>query len=521
METSINDIKRRLLVKYPLFGSIVANLKYIQDKQCGTAGTDGNNIYYNPDFIRGLSEDEQNFIFAHEVCHVAFDHIFRSEGKDKELWNIATDAVINALLKQDGLQMVQGGVDIPEAINYNAEEMYKKLLEEKQKEKEQATKQEQKDEKSKSETQNQSRQQGQSGEQNENQNQGKQQSQGGDRKQEQETQVNEAQAQHGEQNQSTQQSQNDEHNQNKDVGHDTHSLWEKAIEEKKQQESQKENQDKEQKKGSLLDKLFNKKGKEEAEKNEIKEEQKEQETEEKKQMKDTIRKVAELGERKAFNQNKIDRKKQIEELREQLAKQSVGAGNQTDSISREVKDIGTATSLIDWRKLLKEAVKIDIDWSYQNASIEEGVVTPHLEEIPKPETEIVLDTSGSIDEILLRNFLRECKNILQTSKVKAGCFDTRFYGFQEIRNVNDIDNMQFEGGGGTNFNSAVNAFSRRVENKIIFTDGDAPMPDKTLDAIWIVFGGKRIKPKGGKVINITDEQLKRLYNYVQQNEFDR
>lgn len=147
-----------------------------------------------------------------------------------------------------------------------------------------------------------------------------------------------------------------------------------------------------------------------------------------------------------------------------------------------------------------------------------GVVTAYLEEMPRPETEIVLDTSGSIDETLLRNFLRECKNILQTSKVKVGCFDTQFYGFTEIKDVSDIDNLPFYGGGGTNFDVAVNAFTRRVENKIIFTDGDANMPSTPIDAIWIVFGGERINPKGGKVIHITPEQLDRLYSYEIESE---
>lgn len=513
---NIDDIKRRMLVKYPLFGSIVANLKYIEDKSCGTAGTDGKNIYYNPNFIEGLSEDEQNFIFAHEVCHVAFDHIFRSEGKDKELWNIATDAVINALLQQDGLQMVKGGVDIPEAVNYNAEEMYKKLLDKKQEEQNQAENQGQKGQAKTDKTQGESKQQGQNGKLNENQN--KQQSQGEDKKQA--TIENEGQEQKQELEKNSDQNQSGQQNQNKDVGHDTHSLWDKAIEEKKQKEKKKqENQGGDSKKESLLDKLLNKKNKTES--SETKEEQKDQETDEEKQMKEAIKKLTEIGEKKSFSQNKIERKKQIEELMEQLAKQSIGAGNSTNSISRKINGIGTSTPLIDWRKLLKEAVKVDVDWSYKNASIDEGVVTPHLEEIPKPETEIVLDTSGSINEILLRNFLRECKNILQNSKVKVGCFDTKFYGFQEIRNVNDIDNIQFQGGGGTNFNSAVNAFSRRVENKIIFTDGDAPMPDKTIDAIWIVFGGSKINPKGGRVINITNEQLQKLYNYISDNEKDR
>ena len=49
-----------------------------------------------------------------------------------ELWNIATDGVINQFLKRDGLKIPQGGVDIAEAINYDAEQLYEKLLQGKQ-----------------------------------------------------------------------------------------------------------------------------------------------------------------------------------------------------------------------------------------------------------------------------------------------------------------------------------------------------------------------------------------------------
>ena len=101
-----------------------------------------------------------------------------------------------------------------------------------------------------------------------------------------------------------------------------------------------------------------------------------------------------------------------------LASQSHGYGSITNSERRNITDIGTSEPLIDWRRLLKEAVKYDIDWSYQNAGIEDGVVTAYLEEMPRPETEIVLDTSGSIDETLLRNFLRECKIYYKHLKLK-------------------------------------------------------------------------------------------------------
>ena len=493
---NVESIKRRLLVKYPFFGSVVANCNFIAEPAVGTAGTDGKNIYYNPNFIESITDDQQTFIFAHEICHIAFDHIFRSESKDKDLWNIATDSVVNAFLKQDGLPIVEDGVDIPEAINYDAEEMYKKLLEKKKQQQQNGQGNGQNQQGSQQQSQQQSGGNGQNQEQNQEKQQqssGSEQS-GDDQQQSQSQQQSSSSGENSQEQdkQSQEQSGNgsgedsQEEEKQQDVGHDTHSMWDKAIEkrhqEKQQQPDEKQNKEQEKKKN------------------------------------EEIKKLTELGEKEAFKQNKIERKKQLEELRKALASQSHGHGNTTNSERRNITDIGTSEPLIDWRRLLKEAVKYDIDWSYQNAGIEDGVVTAYLEEMPRPETEIVLDTSGSIDETLLRNFLRECKNILQTSKVKVGCFDTQFYGFTEIKDVSDIDNLPFYGGGGTNFEVAVNAFARRVENKIIFTDGDANMPNTPIDAIWIVFGGIKINPAGGKVIHIDDEQLERLCNYQMKDE---
>ena len=469
---NVDSIKRRLLVKYPFFGSVVANSNFIAEPAVGTAGTDGKTIYYNPNFIESITDDQQTFILAHEICHIAFNHIFRSEGKDEYLWNIATDSVINAYLKQDGLPIVEGGVDITEASNYDAEEMYKKLLEEK-KQQQQPNEQ--------CNGQNQKGSQQQSGN-NEQQSQPQQSSSSGESSQEQDKQSQEQNC-----GGSAEDSQKEEKQQ--DVGHDTHSMWDKAIEKRHQEEQSQLQQ---------LDENQNK--------------------EQEKKKNEEIKKLTELGEKETFKQNKITRKKQLEKLRKALASQSHGHRSITNSERRNITDIGTSEPLIDWRRLLKEAVKYDVDWSYQNAGIEDGVVTAYLEEMPRPETEIVLDTSGSIDETLLRNFLRECKNILQTSKVKVGCFDTQFYGFTEIKDVSDIDNLEFYGGGGTNFDVAVNAFTRRVENKIIFTDGYANMPSTPIDAIWIVFSGIKINPVGGKVIHINDEQLDRLYSYEMNKE---
>ena len=130
MKFDIEEVKRRMYVKYGFFGSVLANVNYKENDEIPTAATDGKNIYYNPKFLNGLDSEQQTFVFAHEVCHIAFDHIKKSEGKNPGIWNIATDGVINQLLKRDGLKMVEGAVDIPEAINYDSEQLYEKLIKE-------------------------------------------------------------------------------------------------------------------------------------------------------------------------------------------------------------------------------------------------------------------------------------------------------------------------------------------------------------------------------------------------------
>ena len=494
MKYDINTLKRKMLVKYPFFGSVVSDVDYKEDKNISAAATDGKTIYYNPEFLEDLSVSEQTFIFAHEVCHIAFNHVLRSEGKDPELWNIATDAVINQFLKRDGLEMVQGGVDMAEAINYDAEELYEKLLKEKQQNKQGDNQQ--------NKQSNEQQSQSQSGSKSGNGTQPQEQS--GDNSKIQEQSNNEQKSQpHDKSSENNSKEQNNNgfedtqqeksQSSKKNVGHDTHNMWEQAVKEHKEQ------QEKTDKKESLLDKLLGKdKDKKDKEKTELKKKQEELES---------------MGEKDAFKQNLDDKKRQLEDLKEEISNQAAKAGTITNGDIRIVNNIGTAKPLIDWRYILREAIKYDADWSYKNATVEDGVVVANLEELPMPETEIVLDTSCSINETLLKNFLRECKNILHHSKLKVGCFDTRFYGFHEIKTEKDIENMQFEGGGDTDFNAAVGAFSRRVENKIIFTDGEAPMPNMPLNAIWIVFGREKISPKGGKVIHITPEQLDMLCSY--------
>lgn len=425
MNINIDSIKRNLIDRYPFFGSIIDSLDYIETKNCvsyngsPTAGTNGNTIYYHPSFIENLTESQQTFVFAHGVCHVAFNHLNRGKDKDQEVWNYATDAVINAFLKKDGLEMVEGVVDIPWAIKFDAEEMYNKLLKKKQR-KEQKNK-----------------------------------------------------------------NQNKQSNSNcTDAGHDTHSLWNEKNIDKGKDEIIKE-----------VQKQFSEMGEKEILK-------KKNNTE----LKKVLQKI-----KKALEDMKKNNLPDEKESQTAIGIGGKGIGIDTLEQCVNFEDVGEGYPLINWPLILKRPTEIvELDWSYQNACIEDGVVSPNLEEssyLLHYETEIVLDTSGSIDDELLRSFLRECKNILNFSKIKVGCFDTKFYGFTEIKGMKDIDEFTFVGRGGTDFEVAVNAFTKNADNKIIFTDGEAYMPKASIDAIWVVFGDRKINPLGGKVIYIDRKKL--------------
>lgn len=124
----IQALKDRLLVKYPAFASTIVNIGYYE-KPVSTLCTDGQNIYYNKDYLNKLSFNEQLFTFAHEICHIRSNHILRSKGKNHKLWNIATDAVINQLLKIENMTFYgRGGTNFDVAVSAFGQRVDNKII---------------------------------------------------------------------------------------------------------------------------------------------------------------------------------------------------------------------------------------------------------------------------------------------------------------------------------------------------------------------------------------------------------
>lgn len=70
-----------------------------------TLATDGKKVYYNPQFVLSISDEQMRAEFAHEVMHCVCNHLTRRGGRNPRLWNIAADYVINLILKKAGFQL--------------------------------------------------------------------------------------------------------------------------------------------------------------------------------------------------------------------------------------------------------------------------------------------------------------------------------------------------------------------------------------------------------------------------------
>ena len=83
--------RMRILCNNGFYGLLLMHMKFAIDEDCRTACTDGQRIYFGPQFLETLSDNELDFIMMHEIMHVALNHMERSKGKNQEIYNISRD----------------------------------------------------------------------------------------------------------------------------------------------------------------------------------------------------------------------------------------------------------------------------------------------------------------------------------------------------------------------------------------------------------------------------------------------
>lgn len=375
---NINSVIDRTLIYFPIFKILINNIHFIENNGIKTACTNGDTIYYNSSFFQTLTKDEQVFIIAHELMHITLKHPSRLEERDMEIWNYATDAVINQILRKNGLPLVDGVIDCPDALSFSAEEYYEIV------------------------------------------------------KKRPDCEDLMSKYRHDEQESTIA----------------THEHWNKELAE------------------------------------------------------DLTEGLSGVNE---YNITEINKKLIHDDNQEYT-----NSIQEQEPITASLGSVGNASPIIDWKSFLQRKKKkvFSADYNLHNGFFdEEGIYKYPYELIRKSNIEILIDTSGSVDDKLVKAFLQECKNIFDDYAIKVGCFDTNFYGFQEIKQRNDLDNFVIEGRSGTDFNVAVNSFSKKASIKIIFTDGCAVMPSKSSDILWVVYGNSKINPLGGKVFYVDPNSL--------------
>ncbi len=106
-----------LTQKFPFYAPALWSLHLIESKLVPTAAVDrGGRLYYNPQFLAGLTPRQITGLLWHELEHLLRQHLERGDKlelldtRDQRLWNIADDCAINDDAKSAGLELPPSGL---------------------------------------------------------------------------------------------------------------------------------------------------------------------------------------------------------------------------------------------------------------------------------------------------------------------------------------------------------------------------------------------------------------------------
>jgi len=112
----ITKLKISIATSIPFFSTFVVSYPTVimppNHPLITTAATDGKYFFFNALFMHllnpnGLDRENgaQKFVFCHEIMHLIYDSRGRRGSRDPQLWNVATDYIINQTLMDFGLEM--------------------------------------------------------------------------------------------------------------------------------------------------------------------------------------------------------------------------------------------------------------------------------------------------------------------------------------------------------------------------------------------------------------------------------
>ena len=181
---------------------------------------------------------------------------------------------------------------------------------------------------------------------------------------------------------------------------------------------------------------------------------------------------------------KEERKALRDEVREAIlnAAEAAGAGGVPAGVKRLIKDL--TNPQLNWRELIRQQVqslvKSDFTWARPNRKGQHmDAILPGNSFAETIDVSVSIDASGSMSSEMLHDILSEVKGIMEAFddfKLDVWTFDTKVYGYEKYTpdNIDDIDDYELQGGGGTDFECNWD-FMRENELTpklfIMFTDG--------------------------------------------------
>jgi predicted metal-dependent peptidase len=176
-------------------------------------------------------------------------------------------------------------------------------------------------------------------------------------------------------------------------------------------------------------------------------------------------------------------------------------GNVSAGWQRWADDVLEPT--VSWQRLLASAVRLGVadiagrvDFSYRKPSRRSSavpdVVLPSLRQ-PLPKVAMVLDTSGSMNDLMLSQCLGEVQGVLRGLGVgrrhlRIVCCDATAFEAQKVLEARDV---QLLGGGGTDMGAGLAKAAElrpRPDLIIVLTDGFTPWPAEPPKGIKVIVG---------------------------------
>lgn len=205
-------------------------------------------------------------------------------------------------------------------------------------------------------------------------------------------------------------------------------------------------------------------------------------------------------------------KDEIKEAMLAAASATQDAGNIPAGVKRMIQAL--TEPKMNWRELLRMQLESTIksDYTWMRASRRGwhmDAVMPGMKLEPMIDIAVAIDTSGSIGEAMLKDFLSEIQGIMDSFpayKIHVFSFDTEVCNPQQYdsENLDSISDYEPGGGGGTDFTAIFNYLKHEeIEPKrlVVFTDGypfGSWGDENYTDTVWILHGTTTIVPPWGQ-----------------------